>query len=376
VLNDGVAATTIVVTLKDVLGRPTPGKLVVLSQGSGRSVVAGPSPSRTDAAGTITFTATNTHAETVTYAALDKSDRLPVPGSVAVDFTGQATASCVTSLPTAAPGFALTPWSNGYAAAAFNYSFIDFGCAGASNPVFDAEGSAYVTSFTDGKMFRLPATGGAASSGFLLATHGPTLSQPVFGKDGRLYAARGATGANAFSGAILELDPDDGSIVRTLVSGAWCPQGLAVDPLSGDLFYNGTCFGSPAEPRIFRISNPATSATVSTYATMPGPPSGFLAFAPNGTLYVQSNYLDPSPKVQRITGTDKPQPATVAQVPGLTSIFWLTIAETLPSGEAKSLIVLQPSGLRLADITTNPPTYTDLTVGGAASGTVGPDGCL
>jgi hypothetical protein len=236
------------------------------------------------------FTATNTHAEIVTYTAIDASDGdLPIPGSAVVDFNGQATSTCVTTVPTAAPGFAIAPWSNGYPAAAFLYSGISFGCAGASNPVFDTDGSAFVASFTDGKLFHLPSTGGAASSGFLLATHGPTLSQPVFGKDGRLYAARGATGAGVFSGAILELDPDDGSIVRTLVSGAWCPQGLAVDPLSGDLFYDGTCFGSPAEPRVFRISNPATTATVSTYATMPPPPSGHLVFAPDGTLFVQSN---------------------------------------------------------------------------------------
>jgi len=377
VLNDGVATTSITVTLVDALGRPTPGKLVVLSQGNGRSVVSGPSPSRTDAGGTIVFTATDTHAETVTYTAYDASDRLDVPGSAVVDFTGQPSTGCVTTLPTAAAGYALTPWSNGYPASAFSYSGIDFACGGASNPVFDADGSAYVANFSTGDLFHLPVAGGAATSGFKLATHGPTLAQPVLGKDGRLYAARSATGGGLFSGAIYELDPDDGSIVRTVASPVTCPQALAVDPVSGDLFYNDTCFGAGTDDaRIFRIADPAGAATISTYATLPGSPSGYLAFAPDGTLYAQSNYLDPSPKVQRITGTDKPQPATVTQVPGLTSIFWLTIGETLPSGDAKSLVVLQSGGLRLADITTNPPTFSDLTSGGSASGTVGPDGCL
>ena len=379
VLNDGVATTTITVTLQDALGRPTPGKLIAIAQGDGHSVISGPSPSVTDAAGKIEFTATDTHAETVTYTAIDVTDGdLDVPGSAVVDFTGQPTSTCATTVPTAAPGFALTPWSNGYPAAAFGYSGISFGCAGASNPVFAADGSAFVTSFTDGKVFHLPPTGGVASSGFLLDTHGPTLAQPVFGKDGRLYAARAATGSGLFSGAIYEIDPQDGSIIRAVASPVTCPQGLAVDPISGDLFYDDTCFGAGTnDPSVFRIRDPGSATpTIETYATLPGSPSGWLAFAPDGTLFVQSNYLDASPKVQRIGGTDQPQPATVTEVAGLTSIFWLTIGQTLPSGAAKSLIVLQSSGLKLADITTNPPTFTDLTNGQASTGTVGPDGCL
>ena len=65
VLNNGSEATTVTVTLKDALGRPTPGKLVTVSQGGGRSVISGPSPSVTGAAGTIAFTATNEFPERV-----------------------------------------------------------------------------------------------------------------------------------------------------------------------------------------------------------------------------------------------------------------------------------------------------------------------
>ena len=40
----------------------------------------------------------------------------------------------------------------------------------------------------------------------------------VFGRDGRLYAVRGTTGGGFHTGALYELDPQTGAIVRTLAS--------------------------------------------------------------------------------------------------------------------------------------------------------------
>src|SRR5205085_2818749 len=53
VLNNGTAFTTITVTLHDALARPSPGKVVQLSQGGGRSIIAGPNPPVTNASGQI-----------------------------------------------------------------------------------------------------------------------------------------------------------------------------------------------------------------------------------------------------------------------------------------------------------------------------------
>src|SRR5262249_49360768 len=59
VLADGRSRTTITVTLQDAKGHGTPGKLIALAQGSGHSILTGPSPAVTDASGQIQFTATN-----------------------------------------------------------------------------------------------------------------------------------------------------------------------------------------------------------------------------------------------------------------------------------------------------------------------------
>ena len=86
---DGIAVATISVTLRDALGRPTPGKEVRLSQGTGHSLITAPSPSVTGANGQIDFTASNLVNETVTYTAVDVTDdELPVPGSPQVTFNG------------------------------------------------------------------------------------------------------------------------------------------------------------------------------------------------------------------------------------------------------------------------------------------------
>ncbi len=380
VLNDGIATTTITVTLKDGLGRAAPGKLVTLAQGSGHSVVNGPNPSVTNAGGTIQFTATDTTSEIVTYTAVDVSDGdLPVPGSAIVNFNGQPSSPCFTLVSTAAPGFTLTPFTTGFTSGSLFFGNVNWGCRGASNPGWTADGSAYVNNFLDGGVFKFPAQGGVASNSAKLSTLGPSLFGPVTGKDGKLYAARGATNGNFFTGAVFEIDATSGAAVRTVIGGLTCPTALVVDPVSGDLFFGDSCTGAGSDnPALFRISNPgSTTATLSVYATLPTTPTSWITIAPNGTIYMaQSIQGPPGAPVLAISGTDKPFPPTMTPVPNLNTIYWVGMGEALPSGAAKSLIVLQGSTIRLADITTDPPTYTDLILNGAGSGTIGPDGCL
>lgn len=92
---NGVATSTITITLKDGLNRATPGKEVTVSQGNGHSSIIGPSPSVTDAAGQIQFTVTDLVNETVTYTALDLTDgNLAVPGSASVVFDSGSGSAC------------------------------------------------------------------------------------------------------------------------------------------------------------------------------------------------------------------------------------------------------------------------------------------
>ena len=381
VIADGVATTALTVTLLDSLGRPTPGKVVTLFQRDGHSIVTGPAPNVTDATGHIQFIARNRVNETVTYTAVDVTDGgLDLPNNAVVNFhDGSGTACGTGAAPTADNGYVLEPFVTGFDAGGLSFGGVNFSaCSGAVGPGFLGD-HAYVADFRTGDVYRLPAGGGAATSDTKLGAVGPTLGAPVAGRDGRLYAARTATTGNFFTGAIVEIDPDTGLALRTVASGLTCPQILAVDPLSGDLFADGQCFGAGSDnPSLWRVRNPGSDTpSLEVYATLPGTPNGSLSFSPDGTLYVAVGYLDSTAPVVRVSGTDKPMPPAVTTVPGVETLYWVTVAEVNDEGEAVSLITLSSDGadLRLTDLTADPVTNTAI-AHGIGSGVIGPDGCL
>ncbi|HEX5124119.1 MAG TPA: protease pro-enzyme activation domain-containing protein [Rhodanobacteraceae bacterium] len=372
---DGVSTTTITVTLHDALNHPTPGKTVSLAQGEGGSVITSPDPPVTDANGQIAFTATDRFEEAVTYTATDVTDgNLPVPGSAIVTFSGSAAGSCATPA-VAADGFVFTSYINGFASAPFFFGNVNFGCSGASAVAFDADGNGYVAYFPTGALYRFGPGGGAATAP--ISTLGPTLSQPVFGNDGRLYATHSATTGDFTTGDLVEIDPATGAQLRVLASNLTCPQGLATDPLSGDLFFDDACTGAGSDnPSIFRVSNPASATpTVSVYATMPATPNGELSIAPDGTIYVVVGYyLNPAAPVYSISGTDQPMPPVFGPVDGVTANYWVKVGAANADGSAATLIVLDNLSLEtvdLADTTQRVPLATNI-----GAGTIGADGCM
>ncbi len=383
---DGVSTTAITITLRDAQNHPTPGKTIALAQ-NGRAIATGPAPPVTDANGEIVFTATDAFEETVTWTAIDVTDGdLPIPGTAVVTFSGAAAGSCVVP-PSPADGYTLTSWANGFAAYPFFYGNTNFGCSGATDPAFDANGNAFVVHFPTGSLYKFGLDGGSATAPFATDL-GPALRAVVFGRDGRMYGSHNSTTGDFFTGDIVEIDPATGTIVRQIATNLTCPGGLAIDPLSGDLFFTDLCFGAGSDnPGLFRLTDPGDTdptrpTEVTTYATLPRTPNGQIAFAPNGTIYVQSGYLDAVPAVLAVTGTDQAQPATYETVPNVPSIYWVNVGATAPDGSARSLIVLQPpppggsgADLNLVDITTSPPQVTTL-AHNIGSGTIGPDGCL
>jgi Bacterial Ig-like domain (group 1)/Bacterial Ig-like domain (group 3) len=372
---DGVSTTTITVTLRDADNHPTPGKTITLAQGEGRSVITSPDPPVTDANGEIAFSATDRFEEAISYTATDVTDgNLPVPGTADVTFSGSAVGSCATP-PTAADGYVFTAYINGFSAEPFFYGNINFGCAGVSPVAFDATGNGYVVYFPTGAFYRFGPDGGTATAP--LSTLGPTLSQPVFGRDGRLYATHSVTTGDFTTGDLVEIDPETGAQLRVLATNLTCPQGLATDPLSGDLFFDDACTGAGSDnPSIFRVNDPASATpSVSVYATMPTSPNGALSIAPDGTIFVVVGYYNnPAAPIYSISGTDQPMPPLVAPFDGLTANYWVKVGTANADGSARSLILLDDLTLETVDVVdTSQRTPLATNIGAGATGT---DACM
>ena len=378
---DAVTPTAITVTLRDADNHPSPGKYVTLSQ-TGRSTVTGPDLPVTDANGEIVFTATDGIEETVTYTAVDNTDGdLPIPGSAEVTFSGSVAGSCAVPATPVGPDYTVTPYINGFAAYPFFYGNVNWGCRGAGNPAFSANGDVFVSHFPTGNLYKFGIDGGSAATP--LSNLGPALDNLRFGLDGKLYATHGATTGDFTTGNVIEIDPDTGAQIRVVVSNVTCPNGLAVDPLSGDLFFLDPCFGAGSDnASLTRIVNPSgPTPTTEVYATLPSTPNGVVAFAPDGTIYLGTAYGSTPSQVYQVTGTDQAQPALLTPVDGVASFYWVNVAHTLPSGAAQSLFALgladvgSHAQLNIADITTNPPTLTPVAYDIGCS-TIGQDGCL
>ncbi len=381
---NGSSTASVLVILKDGRGLPAAGKTVVLQTGAAHATVSGPSPAVTNGFGLIEFSVRDLVAEMVTFSAIDVDDgQLAVPGSASVDFIDSSNAGCAVT-PSPANGYSMSAFASGFVAENFFYGGVNWGgCPGASNPTFDTSGHVIVTDFRSGDVFRLGLAGGAASSP--IANGGITLGQPVQTADGRLYATLGTASSGLAGGAVVELSPANGSTLRVVASGLTCPSGLAVDPASGDLFFVNQCVGGGLDnPSLYRLTDPSDTdpnrpTAVVVYTTLPGSPNGTLSFSPDGTLYVAGSYTLPAPPLLKVSGTAAAQPATVTAVPGVSTLYWVTVGEVLPDGTAKSLILLSPvspNPLQLVDISGPTPTMTPLTLTAMSSGTIGPDGCL
>ena len=374
VTDDGKTTSTVTVTLT-TNNHPAPGKQVTLQADPGtHSSIVGPSPAVTDSSGQVTFAVSDATDEQVTYTATDVTDDdLPVPGSAQVDFAGDATnqepcAASASQAPTAAAGFDFTNFATNFA--------TDFAaphqCEGPIGLAFDSSGRLFVADSHQGTLYGFGPSGGTAGSGTLvgsLSTTEPSAGLAI-GKDAQLYAGESC-------GDVVQLDPATAQVMRTVAPGDSgkmpCPTGIAIDPLSGDLFTTNAGGGT----QITRISDPsAAQPTVGGYATMPVGGDG-ISFAPDGTIYVAG--LDGS--IYEVTGTGDPGPPVVtklASVPGHPD--GIAVGVTPGSTQASALFVNTNSGtiVELSNLSAPSVDQTTVFSGGSRGDflAVGPDGCV
>ncbi len=363
---DGSSSTTITVTLEDASGHPSPGKVVGLSQGNGASQISA-TTATTNSSGTVNFTATDDTAETVTYTATDITDgNLPVPGSAQVQFMNAAgPPPCNIGLGTAAAGYAVSTFASGFA--------YGSNCVGPIGLAFGAQDNLLVADGPNGNLYQFGPQGGSADPGHLIGNPfgGAVQSGLVFDSHGSLYATGRAGALCTVVNAIVQLNPDTGQIIRQLTAPGSCPLGLAIDPLSDNLFVSDTYGG------IYELAGYSSGpGTASSYALGGQLDTDGITFSPDGTLYAAN---EASGAIYSVTGTNSATPGVateIASVPGADGITLVTD----PSNASLPYVVVNSNDGDIVKIdqTTSPATLTTIYSGGSRGDfvTVGPDGCM
>lgn len=253
--------------------------------------------------------------------------------------------------------------SNGFAASDFVTDLPNNSAFGPIGLAFDPSGNLFVMDQADAHLYKFGPTGGAASPAMQVSANAIS-GDPTgiaFDKAGHLYVALRA------AGEVAELDPTNGTVIRTVATGICDAEGIATDPVSGDLFVSSW----PCTPNVYRVSSFASGpGTVSVYAS-PGATDG-LTVAPDGTLYVAVL----GAKVTRIAGTGSATPGAVTPIVSISEVDGLGVSR---SQSSPFLLGNRNNGtITKIDLSTTPPTLTDVFTGGSRGdfATVGPDGCL
>jgi uncharacterized repeat protein (TIGR01451 family) len=252
----------------------------------------------------------------------------------------------------AAPGWTASDYVTGFPFRA--------GFAGPIGLAFDGDGNLFVTA--SDSIYKVPPGGGTESSTTLHAGY-PGAAGLAFDKKGRLYMAQ------ADKHTLLEINPSNGTQVRTVLSGLACPIGLATDPLSGDLFLSNVfCIGGG----IMRITGFQTGTgkpTASVYAGAQD--ADGLAFGPDGTLYIAAK-----DQILRIAGTNSPTPGAVTPIASVPTADGIAFAPATATSGA-FLMVARNDG-EIDRVGVDDGSVTPI-VTGATRGdlvTVGPDQCM
>ncbi len=203
------ARATITVTLKDALNRPTPGKEIALSQGTGQSLITGPNPSVTDANGQIDVHC-HQPGERDGHLHRRRRDRRRAAGAgQRAGHVQRRERRCVRASRSrrrrAQNGYVVTPCHHRLHDRDHSASAAStWWAAGARpSPAFRSD-SVFVDNFRTGDVFRSAGGWGVSAAATDSRRSAPTLGAPSSARTAALYATRMATTATSPPG-----DPGD-----------------------------------------------------------------------------------------------------------------------------------------------------------------------
>jgi uncharacterized repeat protein (TIGR01451 family) len=271
-----------------------------------------------------------------------------------------AAAACALALMPAAAGAAtyrVEPgWSANDYATGLPYYEKGVGPVGLA---FDGAANLLVTDARAGALYKIPPGGGDAGSHKVKDGYGIAAGL-AWDKNGRLYMAR------RDHGDVIEINPANGDVIRTVVGGMPCPVGLATDPISGDLFVSNNFCGGGAIMRITGFGGgPGVARPYAGTQDADG-----ITFAPDGTIYAAAE-----DSILRIAGTNTTTPGKVSEFARVTNSDGIAYAPATPTDD-QYLVVNRTTGEidRVGFDGRVNPVVTGTSRGDLV--TVGPDHCI
>jgi CSLREA domain-containing protein len=287
---DGSTPSTITITLLDVNGKPVPGKTIRLEPSGGSSIMANRVAGPTDAAGKVTFTVTDTVAETVTYTAFEATDDLTLGQTAQVTFATPTATPTDTATPTATatPTDTATPTATPTDTATPTATPTDTATPTATATTGGGGGGTTTTTTTS--------TTGTTGAGSSSATSSGTLSLNVSQTASESGGVKVISSSGANTG-VADLPP--GGYTPPPV-GSTAPTTPPIDPdsITGTAPAAITAQVSPGGG-IIVAGNVVIVVPAGVPAALPGntlnvnvapaanvtPPGGPAQFSPNGTIY-------------------------------------------------------------------------------------------
>ena len=233
------------------------------------------------------------------------------------------------------------------------------GLGGPGGLAFDGRGNLFVAGMASSTLHKVPPGGGTATATRIGSYRGT--AGVAFDKSGRLYMAGGYSGHN-----IVEIDPSNGDVIRTVVDGLPCPVGLAVDPISGDLFVSNVFCAGGGIMRITGFQN--GRGTARRYAGTQD--ADGIAFGSDGTMYAAGGST-----LMRIGGTNSSAPGAVSVLAYVPKVDGIAYADATADSPAFLMAVRNDGEIDRVDLDGR---ITPVLTGGSRGDlvTVGPDQCM
>ena len=269
----------------------------------------------------------------------------------------------ITTLRRAQTGYASVDYAEPFPGAPFP---APFNCCGPIGIAFDSANQAYVSDYATGYIYKFGSAGGTPNDAKKLPTPvGCSIAGLAFSKSGRLYGARQGCSD------IVEIDPVNGGIVRTVATNVCRATGLATDPLSGDLF--ATTIGCNGYLYRIHTGEDGTPASAAPYTPSIGSVDG-VTIGPDGTMWLELDGW-----LAKVAGTNQPNAGQTTKLVQIPYFDGVAISASSDPSQPSYIYANRNDGvITKIDLSTPTPTLTDIYKGGTRGDfvAVGPDGCL